>query len=118
MTSDPDEIQGSERVTPQKLRRSFKITQLKRSSLHIEKRLVSQRILECEITLQALKERMSEIEKGIVHSTRTVGKIHSFMDQIGVSIPDMPEHVASSIMFSEELIHEDSGAEEDGVLSE
>lgn len=100
---NPDKIrmQGAESVTPQKLCRTFRITQLQRSSLHIEKHLVSQRIQECMMTLEALEDRMQEIEEGIVHSTHTVGSIHSFMDQVGVPIPDMSEQVASSILFSE-----------------
>lgn len=88
-------------VTPQKIRRSFWVTQLKHSSLHLEKRLVSQRILEHEASLQILKERMEEIERDIDHSTASVGNMHSLMDQVGIPIPDMPEHVAVAILLSE-----------------
>lgn len=38
---------------------------------------------------------------GIVNSAAAVGTMHSFMDQVGIPIPDMPEHVASAIMCSE-----------------
>jgi hypothetical protein len=96
---EPDPTQAP--VTPQKLRCSFWITQLKHSSLHLEKRLVSQRILEHEVSLQVLRERMEEIERGIVHSTTAVGSMHSLMDQVGIPIPDMPEHVALAILCSE-----------------
>ena len=88
-------------VTPQKIRCSFWVTQLKHSSLHLEKRLVSQRILEHEASLQILKERMEEIERDIDHSTASVGNMHSLMDQVGIPIPDMPEHVAAAILLSE-----------------
>jgi hypothetical protein len=58
------------------LRRSYHLRQLKRSSLHLEKRLVSQRIQEHEISLQALKERMLDLEEDIASSTLTVGSLH------------------------------------------
>ena len=98
---EPDKtwVQGC--TSPQSIRRTFRITQLKRSSLHFEKCLVSQRIEECKMTLEALEDRMLELEEGIVHSTHTVGNMHSFMDQIGILIPDVPEHIAASIMFLE-----------------
>ena len=88
-------------VSPQKIHCSFRITQLKRSSLHLEKQFVTQRILEHEVSLQVLKERMEEIEKDIDHSTTVVGTMHSYMDQVGIPIPDMPEQVASAILCSE-----------------
>jgi hypothetical protein len=75
--------------------------QLKHSSLHLEKRLVSQRILEHQVSLHVLREQMEEIERGIVHSTTAIGTIHSWMDQVGVPIPDVPEHVASAILCLE-----------------
>ncbi len=53
------------------------------------------------MTLEALEDWMLELEEGIIHSTNTVGNMHTFMDQIGVPIPDMTEHIAASIMFSE-----------------
>jgi hypothetical protein len=75
--------------------RSFHLTQLKCSSLHLEKRLVSQKIL------QDLKERMFDVEKNISNTTLAVGNLHCYMDQVCVPVPDMSENVASSIMFSE-----------------
>ena len=83
------------------LRRSFRLTQLKRSSLHLEKRLVSQRIQEHRISLQALNERMLDIETNIAKVTLATGELHCYMDEVGISIPDTPDHVVSSIMYSE-----------------
>jgi hypothetical protein len=84
-----------------KARGNRDIMQLKHSSLHLEKRLVSQRILEHEVSLQVLREWMEEIERGIVHSTTAVGSMHSLMDQVGIPIPDMPEHMALAILCLE-----------------
>ncbi|KAH9033654.1 hypothetical protein EDB84DRAFT_1488286 [Lactarius hengduanensis] len=83
------------------LRRTFHLTQLKRSSLHLEKCWVKQKIEEHEITLQALKERMSNIEENITSTTSKVDRLHCFMDRIGVSIPDVPDLIAASIFLSE-----------------
>jgi hypothetical protein len=44
---------------------------------------------------------MEEIERGIVHSTTAVGTMHSLMDQVGIPIPDMPEHMALAILCLE-----------------
>lgn len=88
-------------MSRQNLRRSFHLTQLKRSSLHLEKRLVSQKILEHEISLEALKERMLDIDTKITSTTHAVGSLHSYMDQVGVPIPDMSEDVAASILYHE-----------------
>ncbi|KAH9166110.1 hypothetical protein EDB89DRAFT_2006079 [Lactarius sanguifluus] len=85
----------------QELRRSFHLTQLKRSSLHLEKCWVKQKIEEHEITLQALKERMSNIEESITSTTFKADRLHCFMDRFGVSIPDMPDLIAASIFLSE-----------------
>ncbi|KAH9022358.1 hypothetical protein EDB83DRAFT_2527529 [Lactarius deliciosus] len=85
----------------QELRRSFHLTQLKRSSLHLEKCWVKQKIEEHEITLQALKERMSNIEESITSTTFKADRLHCFMDRLGVSIPDMPDLIAASIFLSE-----------------
>ncbi|KAH9168131.1 hypothetical protein EDB89DRAFT_1973271, partial [Lactarius sanguifluus] len=85
----------------QDLRRSFHLTQLKRSSLHLEKCWVRLKIEEHEITLRALKERMSNIEENITSTTFKVDRLHCFMDRLGVSIPDMPDLVAASIFLSE-----------------
>ncbi|KAH8994739.1 hypothetical protein EDB86DRAFT_2829778 [Lactarius hatsudake] len=85
----------------QDLRRSFHLTQLKRSTLHLEKCWVKQKIEEHEITLQALKERMSNIEENITSTTFKVDRLHCCMDRLGVSIPDMPDLIAASIFLSE-----------------
>ncbi|KAI9429354.1 hypothetical protein H4582DRAFT_2089420 [Lactarius indigo] len=95
------ELRVSARESSRNLRRSFHLTQLQRSSLHLEKRLISQKILEHEISLQALRERMVDVENNIATTTRAVGNLHYYMDQVGVSIPDIPDHVAASIMSSE-----------------
>ncbi|KAH9014885.1 hypothetical protein EDB84DRAFT_1527980, partial [Lactarius hengduanensis] len=92
----------SARESGQNLRRSFHLTQLQRSSLHLEKCLIKQRIEEHEISIQALKERMVDVENSIASTTHAVGSLHCYMDQVGVPIPDMAEHVAASTMFSEE----------------
>ncbi|KAH9022750.1 hypothetical protein EDB83DRAFT_2320269 [Lactarius deliciosus] len=85
----------------QDLQHSFHLTQLKRSSLHLEKCLVKQKIEEHEITLQVLKEQMSNIEEHIASTTSMVDRLHCFMDCVGVSIPDLPDHIAASIFLSE-----------------
>ena len=95
------ELQVSALATHRNVGRSFHLTQLKRSSLHLEKRLVSQKILEHEISLQALKERMPDIEKNISNTTLAVGNLHCYMDQVGVPVLDMSENVATSIIFFE-----------------
>ncbi|KAH8999943.1 hypothetical protein EDB86DRAFT_3075213 [Lactarius hatsudake] len=109
----------SVRESSQNLRRSFYLTQLQRGSLHLEKRLIKQKIKEHEISLQALKERMADVEKNIASTTNAVISMHCYMDQVGVPIPDMPEHVAASIMFSDS---EDDDAidpqDEDAATSE
>ncbi|KAH9008240.1 hypothetical protein EDB83DRAFT_2531930 [Lactarius deliciosus] len=92
----------SARVSGQNLRRSFHLTQLQRSSLHLEKRLIKQKILEHEISFQALRERLVDVENNIASTTHAVGNLHCYMDQVGVPIPDMAEHVAASIVFSED----------------
>jgi len=51
------------------------------------------------MTIEALEERMLELEEVIIHSTNTVGNMHTFMDQMGVPIPDMTEHIAASYVF-------------------
>ncbi len=38
---------------------------------------------------------MDAIEKGIVSDAVTIGGLHCYMDQIGVPIPDIPDHMAS-----------------------
>ncbi|KAH8976471.1 hypothetical protein EDB86DRAFT_2840627 [Lactarius hatsudake] len=86
-----------------------------RSSLHLEKRLVRQKIEEHEISLQALKERMADIENDIASTTYAVGTLHCYMDQNGIPVPDMAEHVAASIVFSED---EDAGNSQDGDASD
>ncbi|KAH9054549.1 hypothetical protein EDB83DRAFT_2316301 [Lactarius deliciosus] len=96
------ELRISARESGQNLRRSFHLTQLRRSSLHLEKRLIKQKIEEHEISLQALKERMVDVENSIASTTDAVGSLHCFMDQVGITIPDMAEHVAASIVFSED----------------
>ncbi|KAH9036767.1 hypothetical protein EDB83DRAFT_2318666 [Lactarius deliciosus] len=58
----------------QDLRRSFHLTQLKRSSLHLEKCWVKQKIEEHEIALQVLKERMTDIEESIASTTSKVDR--------------------------------------------
>ncbi|KAH9006668.1 hypothetical protein EDB84DRAFT_1554561, partial [Lactarius hengduanensis] len=83
------------------LRCTFHLTQLKRSSLHLEKCWVKQKIEEHEITLQALKEWMSNIEESITSTTFKVDRLHCCMDRLGVSIPDMPDLIAASIFLSE-----------------
>ncbi|KAH8999793.1 hypothetical protein EDB86DRAFT_2828081 [Lactarius hatsudake] len=85
----------------QDLRCSFHLTQLKRSTLHLEKCWVKQKIEEHEITLQALKERMSNIEENITSTTFKVDRLHCCMDRLGISIPDMPDLIAASIFLSE-----------------
>ncbi|KAI9443054.1 hypothetical protein H4582DRAFT_2072125 [Lactarius indigo] len=71
------------------------------SSLHLEKCLVKQKIEEHEITLQVLKEQMSNIEESVTSTTFMVGRLHCFMDRVGVSIPDMQDHIAASIFLPE-----------------
>jgi hypothetical protein len=70
--------------------------------------LIGQRIQEHEISLQVLKEQMLDIEKNIASTTDTVCSLHSYMDQVGVSVPDMPDHIAASITFevSLNLLHD------------
>ncbi|KAH9034453.1 hypothetical protein EDB85DRAFT_1947182 [Lactarius pseudohatsudake] len=85
----------------QELRRSFHLTQLKRSSLHLEKCWVKLKIEEHEITLQALKSRMSNIEESITSTTFKAHRLHCFMDRLGVSIPDLPDLIPASIYLSE-----------------
>ncbi|KAH9074716.1 hypothetical protein EDB83DRAFT_2352896 [Lactarius deliciosus] len=82
-------------------RRSFHLFQLQRSSLHLEKCLVKQKIEEHEISLQALKERLVELEKKIGSTTPAANHLRCYMDRIGVPIPDMPDHVAAATMLSE-----------------
>jgi hypothetical protein len=94
-------LQVSAPESRRNLRRSFRLTQLKRSSLHLEKRLVSQKILEHKISLQALNERMLDIETNIANVTLAAGELHCYMDETGIPIPDTPDHVVSSIMYSE-----------------
>ncbi|KAH8990887.1 hypothetical protein EDB86DRAFT_2831006 [Lactarius hatsudake] len=70
---------GSNNITleagqDQDLRRSFHLTQLKRSSLHLEKCWVKQKIEEHEIALQVLKERMTDIEESIASTTSKVDR--------------------------------------------
>ncbi|KAH9167019.1 hypothetical protein EDB89DRAFT_2245874 [Lactarius sanguifluus] len=93
----------SVRESSQNLRRSFYLTQLQHGSLHLEKHLVKQKIEEHEISLQALKEWMADVEtrKNIASTTNAVISMHCYMDQVGIPIPDMLEHVATSIMFSD-----------------
>ncbi|KAH9003373.1 hypothetical protein EDB86DRAFT_3217602 [Lactarius hatsudake] len=109
------ELRVSARESARNIRRSFHLTQLQRSSLHLEKRLVRQKIEEHEISLQALKERMADIENDIASTTYAVGTLHCYMDQNGIPIPDMAEHVAASIVFSED---EDAGDSQDGDASD
>ncbi|KAH9002189.1 hypothetical protein EDB86DRAFT_3073992 [Lactarius hatsudake] len=85
------------------------------SSLHLEKCLVRQKIEEHEISLQALKEWIADIENDIASTTYAVGTLHCYMDQNGIPIPDMVEHVAASIVFSED---EDTGDSQDGDASD
>ncbi|KAH8977153.1 hypothetical protein EDB86DRAFT_2838302, partial [Lactarius hatsudake] len=85
----------------QDLCHSFHLTQLKRSTLHLEKCWVKQKIEEHEITLQALKEWMSNIEENITSTTFKVDRLHCCMDRLGISIPDMPDLIAASIFLSE-----------------
>jgi hypothetical protein len=94
-------LQVSAEETRRNVRRSFELTQLKRSSFHLEKRLVAQKIREHEMTLQVLRERMVEIETNIASTARAVGHMHCYMLQAGIPAPKMPDHVAASIMFSE-----------------
>ncbi|KAH8982324.1 hypothetical protein EDB86DRAFT_3126959 [Lactarius hatsudake] len=108
-------LRVSARESARNIRRSFHLTQLQRSSLHLEKRLVRQKIEEHEISLQALKERMADIENDIASTTYAVGTLHCYMDQNGIPIPDMAEHVAASIVFSED---EDAGDSQDGDASD
>jgi hypothetical protein len=63
--------------------------------------LVSQKILEYEMSLQALRERMLDLETNIKNATLAVGSLHCYMDEVGVPVPDMSENVASSIFFFE-----------------
>ncbi|KAH9012736.1 hypothetical protein EDB84DRAFT_1582964 [Lactarius hengduanensis] len=86
----------------QNLRRSVHLTQLQRSSLHLEKRLIKQKIEEHKISLQALEEQLVDVENSIASTTHAVGSLHCYMDQVGVPIPDMAEHVAAPILFSED----------------
>ncbi|KAH9025769.1 hypothetical protein EDB84DRAFT_1440316 [Lactarius hengduanensis] len=86
-----------------------------RSSLHFEKRLIKQKIEEHEISLQALKERMVDVENNIASTTHAVGTLHCYMDQVGIPIPDMAEHVAASIVFSED---DDASDSQDGDTSD
>ncbi|KAH8994409.1 hypothetical protein EDB86DRAFT_3078277 [Lactarius hatsudake] len=109
------ELRVSTRESARNIRRSFHLTQLQRSSLHLEKRLVRQKIEEHEISLQALKERMADIENDIASTTYAVGTLHCYMDQNGIPVPDMAEHVAASIVFSED---EDAGDSQDGDASD
>ena len=44
---------------------------------------------------------MLDIETNISKVTLTAGELHCYMDEAGISIPDMPDHVVSSIMYSE-----------------
>ncbi|KAH9168877.1 hypothetical protein EDB89DRAFT_1909079 [Lactarius sanguifluus] len=88
----------------QDLRRSFHLTQLKRSSLHLEKCWVKQKIEEHEITLQALKERMTDIEESIASTTSKVHRCSICMT------PDTAElrhifqrHYAAYITMRDEL---------------
>jgi hypothetical protein len=57
--------------------------------------LVSQKIQEHEISLEALEERMPDIEKNITSATLAVGDLHCYMDQVGVPVPGISENVAS-----------------------
>ncbi|KAH9013366.1 hypothetical protein EDB84DRAFT_1533030 [Lactarius hengduanensis] len=95
-------LRVSARESGQNLRRSFHLTQLQRSSLHLEKCLIKQKIEEHEISIQALKERMVDVENSIASTTHAFGSLHCYMDQVSVPIPDMAEHVAASTMFSED----------------
>ncbi|KAH8978294.1 hypothetical protein EDB86DRAFT_3090838 [Lactarius hatsudake] len=108
-------LRVSARESARNIRRSFHLTQLQCSSLHLEKRLVRQKIEEHEISLQALKERMDDIENDIASTTYAVGTLHCYMDQNGIPVPDMAEHVAASIVFSED---EDAGNSQDGDASD
>ncbi|KAH9021431.1 hypothetical protein EDB84DRAFT_1512274 [Lactarius hengduanensis] len=94
-------VSASESESSQNLRHSFYLAQLRRGSLHLEKHLIKQKIEEHEISLQALKERIVDVEKNIASTFETVINLHCYMDQVGVPIPDMPEHVAASIMISD-----------------
>ncbi|KAH9020516.1 hypothetical protein EDB84DRAFT_1565682 [Lactarius hengduanensis] len=109
------ELRVSARESARSIRRSFHLTQLQRSSLHIEKRLIKQRIEEHKISLQALEERMVDVENNIASTTHAVGTLHCYMDQVGIPIPDMAEHVAASIVFSED---EDASDSQDGDASD
>ncbi|KAH9011254.1 hypothetical protein EDB84DRAFT_1445269 [Lactarius hengduanensis] len=71
-------------------------------SLHLEKRLIKQKIEEHKISLQALEEQLVDVENSIASTTHAVGSLHCYMDQVGVPIPDMAEHVAAPILFSED----------------
>ena len=82
---DKSRVQGC--TSPQSIHCTFRITQLKRSTLHFEKCLVSQRIEECKMTLEALEDRMLELEEGIVHSTHTVGNMHLLWTKSASSFP-------------------------------
>ena len=94
-------MQASAPTTCRNLCRTFHLTQLKRSSLHLERHLVFQKMQEHEMSLEALKERMLDLEKNITSTTLAVGDLHCYMNKVSIPIPDIPENVASSIMFSE-----------------
>ena len=55
--------------------------------------------MEHEISLQALKEQMVDIETNITSTTDAVDILHCYMDRVGIPIPNMTENVASSIIF-------------------
>ncbi|KAH9015037.1 hypothetical protein EDB83DRAFT_2529124 [Lactarius deliciosus] len=111
------ELRVSARKSPQNIRRTFHLTQLQHSSLHLEKRLIRQKIQEHEISLQALKERMADVENDIVSTTDAVGTLHCYMDEAGISVPDMAEDVAASIVFSEDE-DDDASDSQDGDASD
>ncbi|KAH9003935.1 hypothetical protein EDB83DRAFT_2533292 [Lactarius deliciosus] len=111
------ELRVSARKSPQNIRRTFHLTQLQRSSLHLEKRLIRQKIQEHEISLQALKERMADVENDIVSTTDAVGTLHCYMDEAGISVPDMAKDVAASIVFSEDE-DDDASDSQDGDASD
>ncbi|KAH9011300.1 hypothetical protein EDB84DRAFT_1569837 [Lactarius hengduanensis] len=102
------EFCASARESAQSIHRSFHLNQLQHSSLHIEKCLIRQRIEEHEISLQALKEQMVDVENNIASTTHAVGTLHCYMDQVSIPIPDMVKHVATAIVFSEDEDPSDS----------
>lgn len=44
---------------------------------------------------------MLVIEKDMASTIETVGSLRSYMDQAGILVPEVPDHVAASILFAE-----------------